>query len=97
MKNDDEILQSLIAGGIIGATLGAILSKNHEEGTALGAIIGAAILGTFKANLKASETEVPLIIEENGKLYQINKNGTKQFLKDIEKPNIKIQEHFKLK
>lgn len=98
MKNDDEILQSLIAGGLIGGTLGAILSKNQEDGaTLLGAVIGAAILGTFKANQKARETHIPLVMEEGGKLYQINANGNKQFLRDIEKPKIKIQENFKLK
>ncbi len=97
MKNDDEILQSLIAGGLIGGTLGAILSKNQEDGATLGAVIGAAILGTFKANQKARETHIPLVMEEGGKLYQINANGNKQFLWDIEKPKIKIQENFKLK
>ena len=97
MKNDDEILQSLIAGGLIGGTLGAILSKNQEDGATLGAVIGAAILGTFKANQKARETHIPLVMEEGGKLYQINANGNKQFLRDIEKPMIKIQENFKLK
>jgi hypothetical protein len=97
MKNDDEILQSLIAGGLIGGTLGAILSKNQEDGATLGAVIGAAILGTFKANQKARETNIPLVMEEGGKLYQINANGNKQFLRDIEKPKIKIQENFKLK
>jgi hypothetical protein len=97
MKNDDEILQSLIAGGLIGGTLGAILSKNQEDGATLGAVIGAAILGTFKANQKARETHIPLVMEEGGKLYQINANGNKQFLRDIEKPKIKIQENFKLK
>ena len=32
MKSDEEILQSLIAGGLIGAALGALLSKNREDG-----------------------------------------------------------------
>jgi hypothetical protein len=97
MKKDDEIIESLIAGGLIGATLGALLSKNKEEGATLGALIGAAILGTFKANEKATETHVPMVIEENGKLYQIHADGSRKFLRDIEKPSVKLQEHFKLK
>lgn len=43
MKKDAEILQSLIAGGLIGATLGAMLTKKGSEGTALGAIAGAVL------------------------------------------------------
>ena len=97
MKNDDEIIESLIAGGIIGAALGVLLSKNKEEGAALGALIGSAILGTYKANEKAKETHVPMVIEENGKLYQINADGSITFLRDIEKPKIKLQKQFKLK
>jgi hypothetical protein len=96
MKNDDEILQSLIAGGVIGAAMGTMLTQTKEDGVIVGALIGAAILGTFKANQKANETHMTMIIEENGKLYQINTNGTKQFLRDIEKPSVKLQENFKL-
>lgn len=97
MKNDDEILESLISGGLIGVAIGALLSKNKGEGSILGALIGAAILGTYKANQKATETHVPMVMEENGKLYQINADGSKQFLRDIEKPSIQLQEYFKLK
>lgn len=97
MKKDDEIIESLIAGGVIGGALGILLSKNKEEGATLGALIGAAILGTFKANEKASETHVPMVIEEDGKLYQINADGSKNFLRDLEKPSIKLEEYFKLK
>lgn len=97
MKNDDEIIESLVAGGLIGAAIGALLSKNKGEGATIGALIGAAIIGTYKANEKASETHVPMVIEENDKLYRINADGSRQFLRDIEKPSIVLKEKFKLK
>jgi hypothetical protein len=97
MNNDDEILKSLISGGIIGAGLGALVSKNKEEGVTLGALAGAAILATFKANENAKKTNVTRFVEENGSLYQINPNGEKIFIKKIEKPAVKLKEHFKLK
>lgn len=96
MKKDDEIIESLIAGGVIGAALGALLSKNKGEGATLGGIIGAAILATYKANQIAKGIHVTMVTEENGKLYQINPDGTKQFIKEIEKP-IKFEKQFKLK
>jgi Glycine zipper len=97
MKSDEEIIESLVAGGLIGAALGALISKSKGEGAALGALIGAAILGTYKANEKAKETHIPMVMEENGNLYQINADGSKQFIKVIEKSNVKFEKAFKLK
>jgi hypothetical protein len=96
MQTDDEILESLIAGGLIGAALGALVSKNKKEGAELGAIAGAAILATYKASLKAREMQIPMYVEENGDLLQIQKDGTKKFIRKIEKPTIKLDKHFKL-
>ncbi len=93
MKQDDEILDSLIKGGLIGAALGALLSKNK----ALGALAGAAILATFKANEQAMQTNVPMYVEENGYLYQIEMGGIKTMIRKIEKPLIQLPQHFKLK
>lgn len=97
MKTDEEIIESLLKGGIIGAGIGALLSKGKDEGALLGALIGAAILGTYKANERAKETHIPMVMEENGKLYKINPDGTRQFLKDIEKPQKQIDRKFILK
>lgn len=96
MKNDEEIFQSLIAGGLIGAALGAMVSKNKEEGATLGALAGAAILATFKANEKAMQTNLPMYVEEDGNLYQIQSGGIKKFIRKIDKPSVKLQETFKL-
>lgn len=96
MGDDNEIFESLIAGGVIGATLGALLINNKDEGASIGALVGAAILGTYKANEKANASHVPMIIEENGKLYRISADGKKEYIRDIEKPNLKLPEHFKL-
>lgn len=97
MKNDEEIFESLIAGGLIGAALGALLSKNKGDGATLGALAGAAILATFKANEKAMQTKLPMYVEENGNLYQIQQGGNKKFIRKIEKPAVKLKENFKLK
>lgn len=97
MKNDDEILQSLIAGGLIGAALGALVSKNKEEGATLGALAGAAILATFKANEKAMQANVPMYVEEDGNLYLIEPGGNKIFIQKIEKPSVTLPNSFKLK
>lgn len=96
MKNDAEIVESLIKGGVVGATLGALLTKNNSEGMA-GALAIAAILATYKANEKAVETSVPMYVEENGSLYMTQPDGIKKFIRKIEKPGITLQQNFKLK
>jgi uncharacterized membrane protein YebE (DUF533 family) len=98
MASDKDILESLVAGGIVGAALGALLSnKNKEETTLLGAIASAAILATYKANEAAKKTNVPMYVEENGNLYQIQSGSAKKLVRKIDKPSVKLQEHFKLK
>jgi len=96
MKSDNEILESLIAGGLIGAALGALISKNKTEGSTIGAIAGAALLATYKANEKAQTLRIPMHVEEEGTLFEIQPDGSKNFIRKIEKP-AKLNEHFKLK
>ena len=58
MKNDNEIFESLIAGGLVGAALGVLVS-GKKEGATLGAIAGATILATYKASQQAMQTNLP--------------------------------------
>ena len=97
MKNDNEIVQSLIAGGVVGAALANLLTKNIEHSTPLSTLASAAILATFKANEAAKTTNISMFFAENGFLYQTQPGGLKQQVKKIEKPAIKLQDHFKLK
>lgn len=96
-KDDENILQSLIAGGLIGATLGALLSNNKEDRVALGALAGAVMLATYKANERAQKSNLPVWVEENGKLYEILPGGGKRFIKNIPKPSMIYPEYLKLK
>ena len=97
MKNDNEIVQSLIADGVVGASLGTLLTKNTEQSTPLGTLASAAILATFKANEAAEKTNIFMFFEEDGFLYQTQPGGLKKRVKKIVKPAIKLQDHFKLK
>jgi len=97
MKNDNEILESLIVGGLIGAALGSLLSEKKGDGAALGALAGAVILATYKANEQAMQTNLPMYIVENGYLYQVQSGGVKKLIREINKPTITLQEHFTLK
>lgn len=94
MKNDNEILANLIAGGIIGAALGALISDDKQEGGTIGAIAGAVIFAALKANEEAKKTHVPFYIQENNVLYQIQPDGSKLFVRNIERSKTKLMEHF---
>ncbi len=97
MNRDNQILQDLIIGGLVGATVGAMVSKKTDQGTILGAIAGAAILATYHANQEAKKTKVPVLIEKNGSIYEIQPDGKELFFKKIEKPSFNLPERFKLK
>ena len=97
MNDDNEIVKNLIAGGIIGATLGALISEDSQEGATLGAIAGAVILATLKANSEAKQTHIPFYMQENNSIYEIVHDGSKHFVKKIEKPKKQLEKHFILK
>lgn len=97
MLQEDAQLNDLIKGGLIGATLGAFLSKDKEEGALIGALLGAAIAATKRANQEAKKTNVPLLEEENGRLYELLPSGEKRFIRNIKKPTLNLPSQFKLK
>lgn len=97
MRNDEEIIKSLISGGLIGATLGALLSERKGDGAALSALAGAVLLATYKANERAREMQVPFYVEENGFLYQIQADGSKEFVRQLEQPTVELPNKFRLK
>lgn len=89
-------IESLIKGGFIGAAIGALLSKDKEEGAVIGALLGAAIAATAKASEEAAKTNIPQLIEEHGKLYEIDGSGEKRFIKELKKTKVRLPEQFKL-
>lgn len=97
MNDTDSDMESLIKGGIIGAALGAILSKDKEEGAVIGALLGSAIWATFQASEAARIKQIPVFVEEDGKLYEIGASGSKRFIKKIAKPAKGLPKTFKLK
>lgn len=97
MENKDEVFESLIAGGLIGAALGALLSKNKGNGATLGGLAGAVLLATLKANENAKKTNIPLYIEEDGSIYEVNSKGVKRFIKKIHESDLSVPRKFKLK
>ena len=90
------MLESLIKEGFLGASLDALLLSDQEEGLTFGLILGAAISATISANNDAQKTNIPIYIEEKGKLFAIEPSGTKKFIKNIKKIHHKFPDKFKL-
>jgi hypothetical protein len=87
MGANGDALEKLIAGGLIGAALGALLSKDKEEGAAVGALLGAAISATREAHKAALQTNEPVLVAIKGKLYKLHPDGRKEFLRDLPQSN----------
>lgn len=96
MEKDDEIIKDLLTGGVIGASLGALIAKDKEDGFAIGGIIGAALVATFRAHERAKKSNLPLVYEENGFIYE-ELNGVKKVIREIKKPKTVLKNNYKLK
>jgi hypothetical protein len=96
MKSSKTSMDSLIAAGLIGASLGAFLSNDKEEGAVIGAILGAAISATTKASIEARKTQLPQMVEEHGALYEIDVNGEKRLVKNLNKTTRLLPDQFQL-
>lgn len=96
MSKEITTIESLIKGGLIGAFIGSFLLKDKEEGAWIGGVIGAIIASTTKANQEAQNTNIPVYVEENGKLYAVSASGQKKFIKQIAKPTAQFPDKFEL-
>ena len=96
MNTEQEIIDSLIIGGVVGASLGALISNDKERGVAIGALAGAALLATFNAYETARKGNYPLVYEENGVIYE-ESGGVKSIIREIEKRTVVLKNRYKLK
>lgn len=96
MNSDREIIESLVAGGLLGAALGTLVSDD-KRGTAIGALAGAAIVASFRANQRAQATGVPVILEQNNELVRIYPDGRRELIRKIPRTNAHIPRKFKLR
>jgi hypothetical protein len=96
MKPYIEKLASLVANGHIDSELGFSI-LNDEDSDYLGVVINAAITATEKANLQALNSDVPVLILENGSIVRKYRNGKTEWVKnmsdleDIAPENLKIK------
>ncbi|MCG9874540.1 MAG: hypothetical protein MH321_07115 [Leptospiraceae bacterium] len=97
-KSDDELLKSLITGGVVGGGLAALLldKKNRSENATLAAIAGAAIVASYKASQKAKETKLPIYKIKDGSLVIEHPDGRIETLKENASSEEKIPLNFKL-
>ncbi len=94
-KDKNEIVESAIAGGVIGAALGAIITGRSKE-TLASIIVGAAIGASLTAFKNALKTNIPILFEDNGSIYKLYPNGKVEFIRTIEHEVIEIPETFSL-
>lgn len=93
-NNSDEIIEGALAGGLIGAALGAFLLG--RRGTLAAALLGAAIGASVNAIKEAEEHDIPVMIEEDGVLYYLNPDGTKKRIRKIKRSVTKLPSRFTL-
>jgi hypothetical protein len=58
--------------------------------------LGAAISATTKASIEAKKTQLPQMVEEHGALYEIDVNGEKRLVKNLNKTTRLLPDQFQL-
>lgn len=89
----DKIVEGALAGGLVGAALGALLT-GKGEGTMISAIVGAAIGASIKAGEEAQKMNLPVLYEENGKIYKVFPDGKKELIRELAKVKTRIPKTF---
>ena len=69
-------IENAVAGGIVGAALGALLTEKGER-TFIAGLVGAAIGASLEALKEAESISTPIMFEENGEIYKQYSNGKK--------------------
>ncbi|MGV3664689.1 MAG: hypothetical protein ACO1NV_01055 [Leptospira bouyouniensis] len=84
-QDDQDILQTLIKGGLLGAGLTALLKQGDADGEDLtiGAILGAVAVAAYQASQRAERTDVPILVQKGDSLYWKEKNGNMTFFKKL--------------
>jgi|688.fasta_scaffold474309_1 hypothetical protein len=80
MNERNKDIERLIADGLIGESFGAFLAKDDDNEEAI-ACIRAAASATKIAYEEAKKTNVPFLIMQDGKLYEIKGARGKRLVK----------------
>lgn len=96
MLGNQNNINDFVLGGILGASLGACIADDQEEGAVFGALLGAAIAATASAHEKSKKIDIAQLVEEDGALYEITNTGEKRFFKTLNKTKVRLPEKFKL-
>jgi len=94
-KKEIDIIKSAINGGVIGASLGALITGKGKD-SMLSALVGAAIGASIKALEESREVEIPILYEEDGIVYRRYTDGRIEKVKTIERTKTKIPSTFSL-
>jgi hypothetical protein len=94
-KNKDEIIEGALSSGLIGASLGALLTGKSKD-SLVAALLGAAIGASVSALDEAKENNLHVLIEENGFLYELSPDGKKKQIKKLKRSNKSIPLRFQI-
>ena len=88
-------IENAIAGGVIGAALGALF-LGGKKSTVGAALLGAAIGAAATALDEARENEMSVLVEEDGVLYELLPNGKRKRIRSMNKKPLMVPSEFTL-
>jgi hypothetical protein len=80
--SNKEIIEKAILGGVIGAALGALFSKDAKS-TVSAAVAGAALAASISALSESQESGEEVLFVREGKMFKVFPNGKEVFIKNM--------------
>jgi len=93
MEQDNKIIKSFIAEGIISAALAALIMDKSSD---IGLIASTAFFASLQAKENASKLGISRIIEKDHALYEVKPDGSDTLIKVLPKFTKTIPKTFKL-
>ncbi len=87
MATPQDGLHKMIVGGLVGPQLGAVLAKNSDDLTVVGALIGAATSATKTAYENARKANQHVLVVINRDLFVVHPDGHRTLIKRLPHSN----------
>ena len=93
-KSRCEQISELINAGVVDSALGRILTGKSETDP-ISELVGITVTATYNA-FNDSVKHAPVLIVDNYTVYKVDKNGSRNFIRSLKKPDTEIPETFNI-
>jgi hypothetical protein len=96
VEDQHNSIEHLVERGLIDSSMANFIINDKEEGILMGSFLEIAVDATSKAHEAAKKTQIAVLVEEDNCLYELRLDGTKRYIKALQKQLNNFPDRFKL-